>query len=307
MKALTPVLLCLCSAMAAAGTLPEITIDDTLVFPESLSAAADGTVYVGSWKGIVYRAPPGGATASPWIRPTADNGILSVLGVLVDDRQGLVWICSVPAPTREPPAPGISALMAFDRKDGAQRLSLPLPSPAPVCNDMTLARDGSLYVSDTPNGRIFRVARGGKNLDLVAEDDQLKGIDGIVFASDGTLYANLVTKGTLWRIGIGKDGTAGPLVQLTASQPLEGPDGFRLIRGNRFLLEENHAGRIDEIAIEGDTARVRVLKDGLMTPTAGIVVKNTVYVLERKVEYLRKPELKGKDPGVFKILALPLP
>ena len=83
--------------MAAAGTLPEITIDDTLVFPESLSAAAHGTVYVGSWKGIVYRAPPGGATASPWIRPPADNGILSVLGVLVDDRQGLVWLCSVPA------------------------------------------------------------------------------------------------------------------------------------------------------------------------------------------------------------------
>lgn len=307
MKVLAPILLGACSAAASAATLPEITLDDTLVFPESLSAAADGTVYVGSWKGIVYRAPAGDATASAWVRPTADNGLLSILGVLVDDRLGLVWVCSVPAPTREPPAPGISALMAFERKSGRLRLSLPLPAPASVCNDMTLGRDGSLYVSDTPNGRIFRVRRGGRRLELYAEDEQLKGIDGIAFGSDGSLYVNLVTKGTLWRIGRGDDGKAGALTQLTTSQPLEGPDGFRLIRGNHFLLEENRAGRVDEIVIEGDTAHVRVLKDGLMTPTAGIAVRETVYALERKVEYLRNPELKGQDPGPFKILALPLP
>jgi len=50
--------------------------------------------------------------------------------------------------------------MAFDMKTGEQRLNLPLPAPASVCNDITLAQDGTAYMSDTPNGRIFRVRPG---------------------------------------------------------------------------------------------------------------------------------------------------
>ena len=123
-----------CNASVGA-TLPDVTIGDTLVFPESLGAAADGSLYIGSWKGIVYRALPGQTKATPWIRPSAENGLLSILGVLVDDRQGRVWVCSVPAPTREPPAPGTSSLMAFDLKTGVQQLNLPFPAPASVCNE----------------------------------------------------------------------------------------------------------------------------------------------------------------------------
>jgi sugar lactone lactonase YvrE len=32
------------------------------------------------------------------------------------------------------------------------------------------------------------------------QSDELKGIDGIVFSGDGTLYANSVTTNRLWRI-----------------------------------------------------------------------------------------------------------
>jgi hypothetical protein len=41
-----------CAAMLVAcnasvgATLPDVTIDDTLVFPESLGAAADGSLYI---------------------------------------------------------------------------------------------------------------------------------------------------------------------------------------------------------------------------------------------------------------------
>jgi len=36
--------------------------------PESLGASHDGTLYIGSWKGIVYRARPGEVLATPWVR-----------------------------------------------------------------------------------------------------------------------------------------------------------------------------------------------------------------------------------------------
>ena len=37
----------------------DITIDEPMAFPESLSATADGTVYIGLTKGAIYRAMPG--------------------------------------------------------------------------------------------------------------------------------------------------------------------------------------------------------------------------------------------------------
>jgi len=295
-----------CNASIGA-TLPAVTIDDALVFPESLSAAADGSLYMGSWKGVVYRALPGQTKTTAWIRPSAENGLLSILGVLVDDKQSRVWVCSVPAPSREPPAPGTSSLMAFDLKTGAQQLNLAFPGPASVCNDITLAKNDDAYISDTPNGRIFRVSRGSKQLELVAQDEQLKGIDGIVFSGDGTLYANSVTTNKLWRLALGKDGKVGAITEITPSEPLKGADGFRLISGNRFLLEENAAGHVDEVDIAGDQATIKVLKDGLQTPTSAVRVHSTIYAVERKFDYVRKPELKGQDPGPFTVLALPLP
>ena len=66
--------------------LPDIKILDTGVYPESVTSANDGTVFVGSVKGNVYRAEPGSATASAWIKASPANGILSIFGVLADGR-----------------------------------------------------------------------------------------------------------------------------------------------------------------------------------------------------------------------------
>jgi hypothetical protein len=291
-------------ASAAAAT--DIRVDDTGVFPESLSAASDGTVYVGSIKGIVFRAPSGAAVAEPWIRPTPDNGILSILGVLADKRSGRLWICSSPSPLRTPPAVGVSSLMAFDLKSGAQKGVYPFPAPASACNDITIDRNGDVYATDTPNGRIFRLKAGAATLELFVSDPKLKGIDGIVFGGDGTLYLNIVSHGQLMRVDRGADGAMTGLTELTLSQPVAGPDGFRLIEGHRFLLAEGNSGRIDEVSIDGDRATIRVLKEGLVSPPGVTVVGHTAYGLEGKILYLIDPKLKGQDPGPFIARAIPL-
>jgi sugar lactone lactonase YvrE len=289
---------------AGAAPRPDIIIDDTDVYPESMSAAADGTLYIGSMKGIVFRAAPGSTTATAWIRPTSDNGILSILGVLVDAPSNTLWICSAPTPLRNPPVTGISALMAFDLKTGSQKGVYPFPALASMCNDITIAKDGTAYASDTPNGRIFSLSRGAKMLTTFADDPRLKFIDGIVFGGDGTLYANIVTKGLLLRIGMNDDGSVGAITTLTTSAPLAAPDGFRLIGGNRFLLAEGNAGRIDEVTIDGDRAQIDVLKEGLVSPPAVTLVGSTAYALEGRIGYLIDPKLKGQDPGRFKVYAV---
>ena len=291
---------------ANARALSDIVIDDTNVYPESMSAAKNGTLFIGSIKGVVFRARPGDTKAEPWIRPTTENGLLSLLGVLVDERSGTLWTCSSPNPFRNPPAVGTAALMAFDLRTGKQKGSYPFPPPASACNDVTIARDGTAYASDTPNGRIFKLTRGARSLELFAQDDRLKGIDGIVFSGDGTLYVNIVTKGLLLRVDRTPTGGLGAITQLATSMPLAAPDGFRLIHDRTFLLAEGTGGRIDAVTIDGDRADIKPLRDGLVSAPAVTLIGRTAYALEGKIGYLIDPKLKGQDPGVFKAYAIPL-
>jgi hypothetical protein len=294
-------------AAAAPRPLPDIVMDGTNLYPESMSSSPDGTVYIGSMKGIVFRARPGSDKATAWIKPTPANGILTLFGVLVDASTHTLWLCSSPGSLRSPPVTGTASLMAFDLKTGRQRGHYPFPAPASICNDISVAPNGDVYASDTPNGRILRLAKGDKSLTVFAEDPRLKGIDGLVFGGNGVLYLNNVSRNQLLLVDIRPDGSAGAITQLALSQPVAGPDGFRFIGGNRFLLAEGNAGRVDLVTISGVHADIQVLREGLQSPPAVTLVGKTVYALEGKILYLVSPALKGKDPGPFKAYAVPLP
>jgi hypothetical protein len=298
-----------CAAAAASRPAVDVIIDDTAVFPESVTSMSDGTLINGSVKGIVYRAQGTAPKAIPWIHATPENGMLSILGVLADEKAQTLWLCSaaMPVPGAPPAAGKASALMTFDLHSGKQKGVFPLPPPQSTCNDITIDKDGTAYASDTPNGRIFKLAKGAKALELYAQDDKLKGIDGIVFGGDGTLYANIVTRGALVRIDRKADKSFAGVTELALSEPVKGPDGFRLISGNRFVLAEGNSGRIDEVTIDGDKAQIKVLREGLISPPGVTVVGPTVFAIEGKINYLMDPKLRGQDPGVFKAYAISLP
>lgn len=285
----------------------DVPIAGTDIYPESMSADATGRLYIGSVKGTVFRSGPNAVgPAQPWIRRDAKNGLLSILGVLVDETHRTVWLCSSPFPLISPPTVGISSVMAFDLRSGAFKASYPFPAPAAACNDIAVAKDGTLYATDTPNGRIMRLRPGGKALEPFVEDKSLIGLDGIAFAADGTLYANNVRQQKMLRINRNRDGSYAGVTELSLSQPVGGPDGLRPIAGNRFVQAEGQSGRITEVTINGDHADIRVLKDGLRGSVATVYSRGSAYTIEGKIGYLLDPKLKGQDPGPFVALAIPL-
>lgn len=284
----------------------DILIDDSAVYPESITSTADGSVITGSMKGTLYRAGPGEVVAKAWLKVSAEEGQQpAIFGVLAHDPSQTLWVCT----SRNPFAgggPAPTALIALDLKTGVRKSVYVFPEPGGVCNDIAVAHDLSVYAADTRNGRLLRLPKGASQLQVAGSDARLNGIDGLAFASDGTLYVNSVTRNAMLRVELLKDGSMGQLTELSLSQPISGPDGLRLIGGNRFLQAEGTGGRITEVVIEGDAARIRTLREGLDSSPGVTLVGTTAYAIEGKIGYLIDPKRKGQDPGQFKILAIPL-
>jgi sugar lactone lactonase YvrE len=283
----------------------EITFADGRIFPESLTSTKNGAVYFGSL-GLdsVYRAAPKSSTAQTWIQPKT-NGLQTVLGVFADEPAGTLWVCASAAGGRNgAPVVGETALKAFSLKDATFKASYAFPGSG-LCNDIAVAKDGTVYATDTTGARVLRLKRGARALDVWAADTGLLATaDGIAVLADGSIYVNSVGQGTLLRIPVKADGSAGPITKLETSRPLQTPDGMRSVGRMTMLLVEG-AGRLDEVTISGDKAEVKVLKEGLTGPTAVTLVGGMAYVSEARLNYRNDPKLRDQDPGPFRAVGVP--
>jgi streptogramin lyase len=266
--------------LVRAQTRAEITINDTGTQAENLTSSQDGSVYFGSTaKGTIYRAAPGAGQAEPWILASA-AGLTNVLGVFADDKSNTLWVCQNNTGGRGgAPVVGQTALRSFDLKTGAAKNTYPFPTNGGVCNDMAVAPDGTVYVTESFANRIHRLRPGATALDLwVPADPRLAGVDGIAMLADGAVYVNTFFAGLLFRIPVNADGSAGPLQQLELSMPLTRPDGLRSV-GPQTLIQAEGQGRLAELTIKGNRAEVRVLREGLTAAVGVTVVGDTAFVL----------------------------
>jgi streptogramin lyase len=300
---------------ARAEERTEITFPGDHAYPESMTATTDGTIYAGSlYEGGIFRVPPGAATAEQWIKPGANDSMIT-LGVFADEKSGTLWVCSsdltgfgVKPPTGAKPV----ALKAFDLKTGAAKGSWPLPGQKSLCNDMVVGADGSVYVTDSFQPHILRLAPGGTSLEVWATSPGFGGegpqLDGITIGQDGNLYANTYASGRLFRVEIGADGKAGRITQLKTTPGFEHADGMRAYGANGLLVVEGaNAGRFDIITLNGDNADVKTVKSGYKQPVSVWQIGDTAWVLEGQLATLFDPPEKRGKPGPFRAYAVALP
>jgi len=307
LKTFLPSLLGLLPALLAAPAcaLPAerlIAIQDSQVLPENLSAAPDGTLYIGSWgKGGIYRAAPGAEVATLWIAPERD-GLGAVLGVLVDTPRALLWVCmgGARATADKPAVPG--AIRALDLATGATKAHYAIDGGA-RCNDMTIAPDGTVYATDFDNGRVLRLVKGDTLFRAWASDPLLATADGLALLDDGQLYVNTYRTNKLLRVAIKADGSAGAVTELTLDKPITQPDGMRST--GRTLLVAEGGGRVSEIGIQGDRGTVRVLRDGIPDdPTSVVRAGDALYVSQGRWAARTDPALDTKP---YTVLVVPYP
>ena len=286
-----------------AALAADVTIPGSNVYPESITATADGTLINGGLgNGGIYRTAPGAAAAQLWIRP-GTNGMMSVLGVLADERSHTLYACSSDLSSAGVTIPGgrkLVALKLFDLATGAFKASVPLPGDRTLCNDIAIGADGAAYVTDSFNPHVLRLAPGGNSFQVWATDPRFTvangaGLDGIAFGSDGNVYVDLYNGDKLFRIDVNKDGSAGPVTELRTSRRLDRPDALRRSGTNKLLMIEG-GGRLDAVTVQGDQATIDTVKDGYDVPTSVVQVGATAWVLEGQLDHLFNPKLGRPHP-----------
>jgi hypothetical protein len=284
MPKLSPRRLAACVALftglGQAVSAADILIADAKSQPESLTVAPGGILIVGSASTpFVYKVRPGSTTAEKFVDASAEGAGTFFFGMLADAATNTLWTCQLTPVPGTAPVKRHTALRGFDLPTGAQKLRWNLPGDNSTCNDFSVGPDKALYISDTANSKIYRLPAGASTAELFLEDRALYGIDGITFL-DGTLYVNNVFSNNLYRIPVDAAGKAGQAVDIWMDQPVKGPDGMRAANG-KLLLAENGSGRISVLTVNGDKASVKVIKEGLKTPTAVEPAGDTIWVAER--------------------------
>jgi sugar lactone lactonase YvrE len=258
----------------------EILIADAKSQPESLTVAPGGVLYVGSASSpFVYRVRPGATTAEKFVDASAEGPRTFFFGMLADPANNMLWTCQLTPIPDTAPARKHTALRGFDLTTGAAKVRWNLPGEDSTCNDFAIGPDKALYITDTANGKIFRLAPGATSADLYLAHRTLMGIDGITFL-DGVLYVNNVIFNKLYRIPVDASGKPGTPVDIWMDQPVKGPDGMRAANGKLFVAE-NGSGKISVLTVNGDKASVTVVKDGLKTPTGVEPAGDTLWIAER--------------------------
>jgi SMP-30/Gluconolactonase/LRE-like region len=147
-------------------------------------------LFSGSDNAAIDQIEPGGRVS----RFVEGNGLRQVLGVEVDASRRVLWCLSGRYPdlfATSSPAPddGTTGLYGFDLRTGRSIAAYDVDERPALhgFNDLTIASDGTLYLTDTPQNAIWRLRRGAPKLELFAREPDLTLPNGIAVSADSRL------------------------------------------------------------------------------------------------------------------------
>ncbi len=114
------------------------------------------------------------------------DGLWSVLGMKVDARRGALWVCSS-AGSRFAGQRGWAGLFKYDPETGRLLAQYVLDSRGGphFFNDLAVSPDGTVYVTDTERGEVYRLRPNGRHLETFLVPRQFREPNGIAVSSDG--------------------------------------------------------------------------------------------------------------------------
>ncbi|WP_316520065.1 hypothetical protein [Kitasatospora brasiliensis] len=177
---------------------------------------------------------------------------------------------------------------------GTPRRIAALPADALLNGLARDERTGYLYAADSALGTVWRVPATGGTAVRWATGTELRpngfmGANGIK-VHDRAVWVSNVDNGTLLRIPLRADGTAGPT--RTAATGLTGIDDFAFTgRGNQVLAALYAANQVALIADNGTHTIVLDQADGLQSPTSVAIRGDRVWISDAAYLTQQDPNL----------------
>jgi hypothetical protein len=248
------------------------------LIPEGIAVdPASGTLYVGSIRKRTIVAIDAQRKVTPLVPPGRD-GLMAVLGLRVDPTRGLLWAASNASESMEGYAPtdrGAHAVFAFALSDGTLRRLIPVKPAAAgerhLLNDLAIAPDGTVYVTDSEAGQVHRIPPERDVLEPVVPPRTFFYPNGIALAPSGKLYVAHATGIALVDPTPGSPPAAPVRLEAPPRVPLGGIDGLLLHEG-ALLGVQNAIGRPRLVRISLDERGLRA--------TALTVLENDPRVFE---------------------------
>ena len=263
------------------------TIPEPDLVPEGIAFdPAARTLFLGSlWKRKIIAVSPEGR-ARDFVRP-AQDGLWSVLGMKVDPNRRTLLACSgVDGPGMVDYSAadlGKSAVFEFDLATGKTLRIFRAPAGRHLFNDLVFTRSGTIYVTDSTEGSVYRIDRRSGRVERFAPAGRLDYPNGIaidpeertLFVADArTIHA--VDLGAKKRRELGHS----PGVRLGEADGLYFDHGTLVavqngrppIRVARFSLSSGFDRVTGEIALASDDPR-------LPEPTTAVIAGDVLYLV----------------------------
>lgn len=193
-------------------------------------------------------------------------------------------IRSTPATTRQ-----LAELLVFNLTTGQleRRTDLDdlLPAADPnFANDVTLAPDGTAYVTDSFSPVIYKVAPDGTASILLRDNVNFAspgfGLNGIVYHPNGFLIVANAGQRKLFKVDL-QNGNA--VTEITGTGELPG-DGLTLLNGDLYVV--TGGTRVAQVRTTNNWQTASVVKfdaTGYVGATTSVAVNNQIYTLNARI------------------------
>ena len=289
---------------------PFAAIPDATARPEGVEYdPLSRRVFTGTVHGEILVVDPAGAVSTFVAR---GGPLREVLGIKVDARRRLLWAATGVFPefageAQQKPDAGISGVVAYSLKNGKLVRQIWLDE-RPVLhgfNDLALARNGDVYVTDTIQSSVYRLRRG--KLSLLLRDERMSLPNWIVLTPDQRrLYVATAEGLTLIDLQTGKPRP----VQVPRNAAVNGIDGLSWDRGALIGVQGTpYLARVVRIELSPDGASVtRLVTLNARTPpeysqTTAAVGDGFIYVVasEPAIDTTGAPLATSSKPQIVRI------
>lgn len=311
MRALGPLFAVICVALAGCSAEADATATESIwlpadaVYPNGITTASDGTIYIGQiTRGGVLQRSPGGDWST--LHPGSPD-IFAGTSLRLDEDRHRLWGASPDfLPPGEPRTPNI---FAIDTRTGQVLQTVPLIDG--FTNDIAVEPTGSVLITDSTNGRVLRLHPGQSRFDTVVDDPRLThesgiGVGGIARADGGEIVLGNYSSGRLYVVD------HHGLQEMSLPRTIENPDGMAFTDDGSLIVLE---GAVD--SGNGKVLRIRdplapgerellTLTEGLISPVnLSIGSDRRAYVTESRIRHRVVQGLADQpEPEGFRIVVV---